>query len=204
MACHALPLRLPGLLAAHLCCWLSLLPRTCIDWCFGAKTRAAMFKLTEGGHSTARHQTLHLTGDQLESLQDGHYRLIFSSRYYSCLTNVTLRNSSVDNCRPAFYNYVRFCRQQQIVIPVPRGRIAVLSRAPSNQSSIIGRGCYYDFAEVHEAYRHCHARAVKQTDRHHHHRRCRENRCHRRFCSSLRRWYLRCLLVGITLFPLNC
>jgi len=44
--------------------------------------------------------------------------------------------------------------------------------------------------------------AVKQTDCHHHRRRRREIRRRRRlrFCSPLRRWYLRCLLIGIPLF----
>jgi len=45
-------------------------------------------------------------------------------------------------------------------------------------------------------------RAVKQTDRHHR-RRCREIHRRRRFCSPLRRWYLRWLLVGIFPYPLE-
>ena len=157
----------------------------------------AIFKLTEGRHSIARLQRAHfwwstrvvtrwtLPADILQPLQ------------HSCLKSSTPRNSFVVIAGRQFYNYVRFSRQQEVVISAPRGQTVVLSGAPSNQSSIIGRGREYEFAELHETYRHCHVRAVKQTDRHHHRRRCREIRCHRRFCSPLRRWYLRCLLAGI-------
>jgi len=56
----------------------------------------------------------------------------------------------------------------------------------------------YEFAEFHETFGTV-RRAVKQTVRLYHRRRPEIYR-RRRLCSPLRRWYLRCLLIGFSPF----
>ena len=91
----------------------------------------------------------------------GHYWLIFYSRYYTVVWQTLLWGTvlsiiagqhstttweSADNNRSSF----QFPGTNRRTV---KGRL--------NQSPIIGCGCYYDFAEDHEAYRHCYARCCQ-------------------------------------------
>jgi len=82
---------------------------------FGVKTCAARFKLIKGRHSLSTDSRVLTSGAPLESLQDGHYRLMLYSRYNTSETPYAEEQFG-RYCQSAILHYGRSCRQQEIVI----------------------------------------------------------------------------------------
>jgi len=179
---------LSGLLAAHLRCWLD----------GGLHLCGLTFRRS---HFFVRRQMNHIAGDQLwVNIRWTLSAVVFQPLQHSCLNkHYTERNSCVNTCRPAFYDYVRFCRQLQIIISVSWGRTVVTVRGAVEP--VVHRWSW-SLLRLRWSWRGVLV-AVKETCRHHYHRRRREIRRNRRFHPPLRCSYTCCLLLGTPLFPLN-